>query len=147
MAKRVKVLLFPGLCYLRRWALAIWALPTVTIFPKLIEVLKGVKQLKGPVLLHVVTRKGRGYEKAEADPIKYHGVGRWNPETGEIMKTPPGPPTYTKVFSQTVCKIAQDDDKVAAITAAMPEGTGLDAFRDQFKERVLSDVGSMNSTR
>jgi 1-deoxy-D-xylulose-5-phosphate synthase len=88
----------------------------------------------------VVTKKGRGYEKAEADPIKYHGVSRWNPETGEIFKAPAGPPSYTKVFSESLCKLAKEDEKVVAITAAMPEGTGLDSFRDKFPSRYY-DVG------
>jgi 1-deoxy-D-xylulose-5-phosphate synthase len=66
--------------------------------PQLIEVLKAIKQLKGPHVLHVVTKKGRGYEPAEADPIKYHGVTRFNPETGEMVKGAGGPPTLTRKF-------------------------------------------------
>ncbi len=139
LAKRVKVLLFPGLLF-EEMGFSYLGPVDGHDLPKLVEVLQGVKELKGPILLHVVTRKGRGYERAEADPIKYHGVSRWNPETGEILKAPPGPPSYTKVFSQALCQMAKEDDKIAGITAAMPEGTGLDAFRDQFKERYY-DVG------
>ena len=108
---------------------------------RLIEVLESVKKMKGPILLHVVTKKGKGYELAEKDPIKYHGVSKWDPKTGEIKKGPAtAPPAYTKVFGQTLCRLAKDDPKIIAISAAMPEGTGLDGFRDKFKERFY-DVG------
>jgi 1-deoxy-D-xylulose-5-phosphate synthase len=108
--------------------------------PQLIEVLKAIQQLKGPHVLHVVTKKGRGYEPAEADPIKYHGVTRFNPETGEMVKSPGGPPTYTQVFGRTLVRLAEEDPKIVAITAAMPEGTGLDLFRKEFPKRFY-DVG------
>ncbi len=139
LAKRIKVLLFPGLLF-EEMGFSYLGPVDGHDLPKLIEVLQGVKTLKGPVLLHVVTKKGRGYEKAENDPIKYHGVSKWNPDTGEITKAPDGPPAYTKVFGQTLCKLAKEDEKIVAITAAMPEGTGLDMFRDKFTERYY-DVG------
>lgn len=139
LAKRVKVLLFPGLLFEEMGFSYLGPIDGHDLI-RLIEVLQGVKTLKGPVLLHVVTKKGRGYEKAENDPIKYHGVSKWNPETGEIQKAPDGPPAYTKVFGQTLCKLAKEDEKIVAITAAMPEGTGLDGFRDKFKSRYF-DVG------
>lgn len=139
VAKRVKVLLFPGLLFEEMGFNYLGPVDGHDL-PKLIEILKAVKALKGPVLLHVVTKKGRGYEKAEAEPIKYHGVTKWNPETGELQKAPAGPPSYTKIFSQTVCRLAKEDDRIVAITAAMPEGTGLDAFRDTFPDRYF-DVG------
>ncbi len=139
VAKRVKVLLFPGLLFEEMGFSYLGPIDGHDL-PKMIEVFQAVKTLKGPVLLHVVTKKGRGYEKAEADPIKYHGVSRWNPETGEIQKAPAGPPTYTKIFGETLCKLAKEDDKIVAITAAMPEGTGLDLFRDKFPNRYY-DVG------
>jgi 1-deoxy-D-xylulose-5-phosphate synthase len=139
VAKRVKVLLFPGLLFEEMGFSYLGPIDGHDL-PKMIEVLQAVKTLRGPVLLHVVTKKGRGYEKAEADPIKYHGVSRWNPETGEIQKAPAGPPTYTRIFGETLCKLAKEDEKIVAITAAMPEGTGLDLFRDKFPGRYY-DVG------
>ena len=139
VAKRIKVLLFPGLLF-EEMGFSYLGPVDGHDLPKLIDVLKAVKDLKGPVLLHVVTRKGRGYEKAENEPIKYHGVTRFNPETGEMEKGQAGPPTYTKVFGQVICRLAQEDEKIVAITAAMPEGTGLEAFRDKFKGRYF-DVG------
>ena len=139
IAKRIKVLLFPGLLF-EEMGFSYLGPVDGHDLPKLIEVLQGVKTLKGPVLLHVVTKKGRGYEKAESDPIKYHGVSKWNPESGEMAKAPDGPPAYTKVFGQALCKLAKEDEKIVAITAAMPEGTGLDLFRDKFKNRYF-DVG------
>ncbi|MFN0118280.1 MAG: 1-deoxy-D-xylulose-5-phosphate synthase [Elusimicrobiota bacterium] len=139
IAKRVKVLLFPGLLF-EEMGFSYLGPVDGHDLPKLIEVLQAIKKIKGPTLLHVVTKKGRGYEKAESDPIKYHGVTRFNPETGEMQKAPDGPPSYTKVFGQTLCKLAKDDEKIVGITAAMPEGTGMDMFRDKFKERYY-DVG------
>jgi 1-deoxy-D-xylulose-5-phosphate synthase len=139
IAKRVKVLLFPGLLFEEMGFTYLGPVDGHDL-PKLIEIFRAVRTLKGPVLLHVVTKKGRGYERAEQDPIKYHGVSKFNPETGEMTKAPAGPPSYTAVFSKTICRLAEDDPKIAAITAAMPEGTGLDAFRDRFPERYY-DVG------
>lgn len=139
LAKRVKVFLFPGLLF-EEMGFGYLGPVDGHDLPKLIEVLQAVKSLKGPVLLHVVTKKGQGYKKAVSDPIKYHGVSKWNPETGEILKGPDGPPAYTKVFSQALLQLAAEDEKIVAITAAMPEGTGLDAFRDKFQNRYY-DVG------
>jgi 1-deoxy-D-xylulose-5-phosphate synthase len=139
VAKRIKVLLFPGMLFEEMGFTYLGPVDGHDL-PKLIEVLNAVKTLKGPVLLHVVTKKGRGYERAEKDPIKYHGVTKWNPETGEMAKAVEGPPSYTKVFGQTLVKLAKENERVVAITAAMPEGTGLDMFRDRFKERYF-DVG------
>ncbi|GAB0113882.1 1-deoxy-D-xylulose-5-phosphate synthase [Acidisoma sp. C75] len=94
----------------------------------------------GPVLLHVVTQKGKGYAPAEASPDKYHGVTRFNVVTGELGKAPPGPPSYTKVFSQALAIEAERDPTIVAVTAAMPSGTGLDAFAKKFPSRTF-DVG------
>ncbi len=139
IAKRVKVLLFPGLLFEEMGFTYLGPVDGHDL-PKLIEVLQGARTLKGPVLLHVVTKKGRGYEKAESDPIKYHGVGKFDPSTGEMAQTPNMPPSYTTIFGQVVCQLAKEDDKIVAITAAMPEGTGLDLFRDKFPKRYF-DVG------
>lgn len=139
LARRVKVFLFPGVLF-EEMGFGYLGPVDGHNLPQLIEILRAVKQLKGPHVLHVVTKKGRGYEKAESDPIKYHGVTRFNPETGEMIKGAGGPPSYTQVFGQTLVKLAQDDSKIVAITAAMPEGTGLDLFRKEFPARFY-DVG------
>jgi 1-deoxy-D-xylulose-5-phosphate synthase len=94
----------------------------------------------GPVLLHVVTQKGKGYAPAEASADKYHGVTRFNVITGELAKAPPGPPSYTKVFANALIAEAEADPRIVAVTAAMPSGTGLDAFGRKFPERTF-DVG------
>ncbi|MCQ8242549.1 1-deoxy-D-xylulose-5-phosphate synthase, partial [Rhizosaccharibacter radicis] len=94
----------------------------------------------GPVLLHVITQKGRGYAPAEASGDKYHAVQKFNVVTGEQAKTPPGPPTYTSVFGAELVAQAQADERIVAITAAMPSGTGLDGFARHFPERFF-DVG------
>ena len=107
----------------------------------LIPVLENARDMKnGPVLIHVVTQKGKGYEHAENAPDKYHGVSKFNVVTGEQAKAKAGPPQYTKVFAQELVRAAQRDDKVVAITAAMPSGTGLDYFAEHFPERCF-DVG------
>jgi 1-deoxy-D-xylulose-5-phosphate synthase len=94
----------------------------------------------GPILVHVVTRKGKGYAPAEASDDKYHGVGRFNVVTGAQVVAKPNAPTYTKVFAQSLIEAARKDDKIVAITAAMPSGTGLDLFAKEFPQRTF-DVG------
>jgi 1-deoxy-D-xylulose-5-phosphate synthase len=103
------------------------------------EVLEQAKQKKGPVLLHVLTRKGKGYLPAERNPDLFHGIGPFEESTGKIIKKP-APPTYTQIFGQALCDLAATDSRVAAITAAMPSGTGLSLFAEQFPERFF-DVG------
>ena len=92
-----------------------------------------------PVLVHVVTEKGRGYEFAKADPSAFHGVEPFDVKTGKVLKKSVGK-SYTSVFSDAICELAKEDSKVAAITAAMPQGTGLDTFAEQYPERFF-DVG------
>jgi 1-deoxy-D-xylulose-5-phosphate synthase len=94
----------------------------------------------GPILLHVVTEKGKGYPPAEASADKYHGVQRFNVITGEQVKAPPGPPAFQKVFAETLIAEAERDERIVAITAAMPSGTGLDLFAKRFPRRCF-DVG------
>ena len=108
----------------------------------LLPVLRNVRRMKtGPVLVHVVTQKGKGYGPAEESADKFHGVGRFNVVTGTQEKAAPGgPPSYTKVFAKALIAEAQADDKVVAITAAMPSGTGLDKFAEAFPDRCF-DVG------
>ncbi|MCW8952695.1 MAG: 1-deoxy-D-xylulose-5-phosphate synthase [Rhodospirillales bacterium] len=108
----------------------------------LLPVLKNLQrsQERGPVLVHVVTQKGRGYSPAEESPDKYHGVSRFNVVTGEQLKPASNAPTYTRVFSDALIREAADDEKIVAITAAMPSGTGLDRFAERYPERCF-DVG------
>ena len=106
----------------------------------LIPVLENVRDMgNGPVLVHVVTNKGKGYPPAEASADKFHGVGKFNVLTGE-QKKGGGSPAYTKVFAQALIAQAERDDKVVAITAAMPSGTGLNLFAERFPDRCF-DVG------
>lgn len=93
-----------------------------------------------PILLHVVTQKGKGYAPAEASADKYHGVAKFNVITGEQAKAPPGPPSYTKVFANALIAEAEADDRIVSVNAAMPAGTGLDAFAKRFPKRCF-DVG------
>ncbi len=93
-----------------------------------------------PILLHVVTQKGKGYEPAEASADKYHGVQKFNVITGEQVKAPPGPPAYQKVFAQALIAEAEADERIVAINAAMPSGTSLDLFAKKFPNRCF-DVG------
>lgn len=94
----------------------------------------------GPVLLHVRTHKGKGYAPAEENPTLYHGVGLFTPETGQPVPPTVKVPSFTGVFSKTLLELAEKDDKIIAITAAMPEGTGTNSFRERFPERFV-DVG------
>ncbi len=108
----------------------------------LLPVLKNVRDDKegGPILVHVVTQKGKGYEPAERSADKYHGVSRFDVVTGAQHKPKSNAPSYTKVFAQSLIKEAEKDDKVVAVTAAMPSGTGLNLFAERFPERCF-DVG------
>lgn len=108
----------------------------------LLPVLRNIKNEKdnSPVLLHVVTRKGHGYGPAEESDDKYHGVSCFDVTTGEQKKSAAAAPSYTKVFAQSLIAAAQHDEKIVAITAAMPSGTGLDLFAQEFPERMF-DVG------
>ena len=107
----------------------------------LIPVLENVKKMKnGPVLIHVVTQKGKGYEPAENSADKYHGVSKFNVVTGEQSKSIPNAPTYTNIFGNQLVNHANNDDKIVGITAAMPGGTGMNIFAKSFPERMF-DVG------
>ncbi|MCJ2180485.1 1-deoxy-D-xylulose-5-phosphate synthase [Novosphingobium album (ex Hu et al. 2023)] len=108
---------------------------------QLIPVLENVRDAaEGPCLIHVVTQKGKGYAPAEEAADKYHGVQKFNVVTGEQVKAPAGPPSYTGVFAKALIAEAETDTRICAITAAMPSGTGLDKFADRFPERSF-DVG------
>ena len=106
----------------------------------LVTTLSNLRKLPGPQFLHVVTTKGKGYSPAEENPIAYHGVGKFCPESGKLEKSLVKTPTYTQVFGQWLCDMAKADDKLVAITPAMREGSGLVEFSEQFPERYF-DVG------
>ena len=108
----------------------------------LLPVLRNVREAEesGPILLHVITKKGHGYAPAENSADKYHGVSKFNVVTGEQVKAPPGPPQYTRVFANALIAEAAVDEKIVAVTAAMPSGTGLDRFAARFPDRCF-DVG------
>lgn len=107
----------------------------------LLPVLRNVRDYKrGPILVHIVTQKGKGYPPAEASSDKYHGVVKFDVATGAQAKGKTGAPSYTKVFGESLIKEARKDSKIVAITAAMPSGTGLDLFAREFPERCF-DVG------
>ncbi|MHB1926289.1 MAG: 1-deoxy-D-xylulose-5-phosphate synthase [Leptospirillum sp.] len=108
--------------------------------PLLLKTIGNLKEQAGPILLHVLTVKGKGYGPAEKNPVAFHGVTPFDIETGEIKKKAPGAPTYTKVFGQTMVELGQRFPDLFAITAAMPEGTGLVDFRKMFPDRFV-DVG------
>jgi len=106
----------------------------------LITMLRNVKEHNRPVLVHVLTKKGKGYPFAELQPTKFHGIGPFNPRTGDLAADSSGIPSYTEVFGRTMVKLARTNPKVVAITAAMCSGTGLEAYSKEFPERFF-DVG------
>jgi 1-deoxy-D-xylulose-5-phosphate synthase len=108
---------------------------------RLIEFFEQIKDLEGPLLVHVLTKKGKGYKPAESNPTYFHGVGCFEPETGLAKKfSACSLPGYTDVFGETLSSLAEKDDRIVAITAAMPEGTGLSNFAQKFPDRFF-DVG------
>jgi 1-deoxy-D-xylulose-5-phosphate synthase len=108
----------------------------------LVQVLENVKKSKheGPVLIHAITQKGKGYKHAEESGDKYHGVSKFNVLTGEQVKSKSNTPSYTKIFAETLVKHAEQDTKIIGITGAMPSGTGMDIFQNRFPDRMF-DVG------
>jgi 1-deoxy-D-xylulose-5-phosphate synthase len=107
----------------------------------LIETFQNVKKLKGPILIHVITKKGKGYAPAEANPAWYHSAPPFHIETGEPKQVSIGnPPTYTQVFGETLCQLATENKHLIAITAAMQSGTGLERFSKEFPDRFY-DIG------
>lgn len=141
IVNRFKVMLFPGMLF-EEMGFAYFGPIDGHNINSLIEILGKIKDLKGPVLLHIVTKKGKGYKPAEDDPTKFHGVGAFNLITGEINQSKKI--TYTDVFSDTLVKLAEEDEKIVAITAAMPEGTGLTKFAKEYPKRFF-DVGIAES--
>ncbi|MFH1090470.1 MAG: 1-deoxy-D-xylulose-5-phosphate synthase, partial [Pseudomonadota bacterium] len=109
-------------------------------FDRLLEAFENSRNIKGPVLIHVVTTKGKGYPPAEKNPTYFHGVGAFEIKTGNANKLKGAPPTYTEVFGRFMVERAEKDQRLIVITAAMPEGTGLTEFRERFPDRFF-DVG------
>ncbi len=108
--------------------------------PLLLDVFENIKHIEGPVIVQIVTKKGKGWEFAENDSTKWHGPGAFDYATGTIKKNPADPPTYTEVFANTLVELAEKDKTVVGITAAMAEGTGLKKLHQRFPERYF-DVG------
>lgn len=108
--------------------------------PMLLETLEKVRKFDDAVLIHVLTKKGRGYKPAEDNPSLFHGVGPFDIATGKVLKGKGGATSYTALFGSTLCKLAAEDERIVAITAAMPDGTGLTGFAKEFPERFF-DVG------
>jgi 1-deoxy-D-xylulose-5-phosphate synthase len=107
----------------------------------LIENFQNIKKLRGPFLVHVITKKGKGYGPSEKNPSLYHSVPPFDIETGEIKKSAaPSPPSYTEVFGETLCRLASGNRKIVAITAAMQSGTGLEEFSNRYPDRFY-DIG------
>jgi 1-deoxy-D-xylulose-5-phosphate synthase len=108
--------------------------------PKLIETFQHIKDFKRPVLVHVVTKKGKGYKPAEVSPIRFHGASPFMITNGKFIKTTGKAPTFSQVFGDTMMELAKQDNRIICITAAMPDGTGLAAFAHEFPDRFF-DVG------
>ncbi|WP_428077391.1 1-deoxy-D-xylulose-5-phosphate synthase [Candidatus Avelusimicrobium alvi] len=138
LAKRARSILFPGTLF-EEMGFRYFGPVNGNDINEMIEVLENLKDVKGPVMLHVVTKKGKGYKPAEEKPTKFHGIGIFDVDTGDTIGKS-NSVTFTQAFSDALLKLAEKDKSITAITAAMPEGTGLDAFRDKFPARYF-DVG------
>src|ERR1700690_2568040 len=139
VAKRMRVLLFPGMLF-EELGFSYFGPIDGHDIGHLVEVLENIKSLKGPVLLHIITKKGKGYDFAEKDPYTWHGPGKFDVKTGTMKPSVPTAPAYQKVFGQALVKLAKEDARISCISAAMPEGTGTDLFRKEFPSRFY-DVG------
>ena len=106
----------------------------------LIETFRNVREMDGPILVHAITKKGRGYKPAECDPARFHGVGTFEITSGKSTTKKTSTASYSEIFGRTLCRLARRDDRIVAITAAMPSGTGLEAFSRKFPNRFY-DIG------
>ena len=106
----------------------------------LVDTFRNIKKLHGPILVHLITKKGKGYQPAETDPVSFHGLGPFEKETGKALTSKSSGPSYTKVFGDTLTRLAREDSRIIAITAGMTGGTGLDQFASEFPGRFY-DVG------
>ncbi len=139
IAKRTKAMFFPGMIF-EEMGISYFGPIDGHNIKEMVEVFNRLKEVKGPILLHIVTKKGKGYEPAEMSPTEFHGAGAFDVETGAINGKGGAVPSFTKIFSDAIVELADKDKKIMAITAAMPEGTGLDVFRDTYPGRYF-DVG------
>ncbi|HSR62072.1 MAG TPA: 1-deoxy-D-xylulose-5-phosphate synthase [Gammaproteobacteria bacterium] len=105
--------------------------------PTLLSTIRNIKELEGPQFLHIITQKGKGYEPAEKDPVKYHGVTPFDPVKGIVPSGKPSKPTYSKVFGEWICDMAAIDERLVAITPAMREGSGLVQFEQEYPDRYF----------
>ncbi len=137
VAKRFKLLFFPGMLFEEMGFSYIGPVDGHDI-KELYEVFGSAKNFKGPILVHIITKKGKGYLPAENEPSKFHGVGKFLVESGDCIKD--HKLTFTKVFGETIVKLAHTNDKIVGITAAMTDGCGFEKFAGLFKERFF-DVG------
>ncbi|WP_448212083.1 1-deoxy-D-xylulose-5-phosphate synthase [Colwellia sp. MEBiC06753] len=103
----------------------------------LVDTIRNMRNLKGPQILHIATKKGKGYEAAEQDPIKYHAVPKFNPADTSLPKSQPSAPSYSQIFGDWLCKMAEKDSKLMAITPAMREGSGMVEFSQRFPEQYF----------
>lgn len=139
MEESMKALIVPGALFEELGFQYVGPLEGHKLEP-LIRTLANVRELNRPVLVHVLTKKGKGYEFAEKEPSRFHGVGPFCLKTGENISNPNSPPSYTEVFGSTMIELARSDERVLAITAAMCQGTGLENFAREFPQRFF-DVG------
>lgn len=139
LEKSIKSLLVPGMLF-EKLGFRYFGPIDGHDLPLMIKTLRDLKSLQGPVLLHVGTMKGKGYQPAEEDAHKLHGVGKFDKITGKAAPKSPGLPPYTNVFGKTMIELAEKNDKVIAITAAMATGTGLEVYGEKFPDRFF-DVG------
>ncbi|MEA2082215.1 MAG: 1-deoxy-D-xylulose-5-phosphate synthase [Elusimicrobiota bacterium] len=133
IARRLKTILFPGM-FFEEMGFSCFGPVDGHDLDRLIFLLGKIKKIKGPVFLHVITKKGKGYKPAEENPAAFHGLGAFNALTGEI---PESSKSYSDVFGETLCRLAEKDKDITAITAAMPAGTGLLKFAEKFPERFF----------
>ena len=133
IARRIKTILFPGM-FFEEMGFSCFGPVDGHDLDSLIALLGKLKKFKGPVFLHVITKKGKGYKPAEENPASFHGLGAFNRLTGEI---PESSKSYSDVFGEVLCELAAKDKDIAAITAAMPAGTGLLKFSEKFPERFF----------
>ncbi len=110
------------------------------IFQNLPDLFEHVKDLSGPILVHLISEKGKGYKPAEGSRVQFHGVTPFDKVTGEIQKKAGGAPSYTAIFGKALVEIMKDNEKVVGITAAMPDGTGMKFVQEEFPDRYF-DVG------
>lgn len=138
IAKRARAILFSGALF-AELGFKYYGPVDGNNVAELVNILNQIKDTPGPIILHTVTKKGKGYGPAEEKPTQFHGLGIFDAETGETLSKS-NTITFTKAFSNALLKLAEEDSSISAITAAMPEGTGLSAFRDKFPSRYY-DVG------